>query len=128
MKHILTLIFGAVVLTPAIGAEVVKSTPEVIARGKAVFLENCITCHGEKGDGNGIASKAITGAKPRDFTTGYFRRGGKPEEIFHTISEGSEGTDMPPWKDAIPENDRWALVYFVKSLKVDKKQIAGKNK
>lgn len=125
LSKVLILIFLS--STQGFSAEI-KSSPAVIARGRVVFLENCVACHGEKGDGTGIAAKAITGAKPRDFTTGYFRRGSKPEEVFHTISEGSEGTDMPAWKDAIPDNDRWALVYFVKSLKINKTSKVAKKK
>lgn len=106
--------------------DAVKSSPQLITRGREVFLENCIACHGEKGDGKGAAAKSIDGAKPRDFTTGYFRRGSRPEQVFNTISEGSEGTVMPPWKGEISENDRWALVYFVKSLHV--KKLAPKKK
>lgn len=101
-------------------AEQVALTPKQIERAKVVYIENCMACHGEKGDGKGAAASMITGHKPRDFTTGYFRHGGEPKEIFRTISEGSDGTAMPPWKDALTDDDIWTLVHYVKSFKLNK--------
>ena len=92
-----------------------SSSLKMVEKGRTVFQNNCIACHGEKGDGHGPAARSIAGAKPRDFTTGYFRFGGSPEEIFNTITKGSEGTAMPAWS-SLPEKERWALVAYIKTL------------
>jgi len=89
---------------------------ELRKQGQAFYLENCAACHGESGNGKGPAAAAIkSGPKPRDFTVGKFLYGDKPEQIFHTISEGSPGTSMPSWK-FMPAETRWALVFFVLSF------------
>jgi mono/diheme cytochrome c family protein len=113
--NLLILIF---LFCHGVEAKRIPESKKLIERGAVVFQNNCIRCHGEKGLGDGKFAKIITGAKPRNFTTGYFRRGYGPEQIFKTISNGSEGTAMPAWAGEISENDRWALVYFVRSLKL----------
>ena len=92
-----------------------KSTPELLAKGKASFTTNCLTCHGEKGDGNGPAGKYMS-PKPRDFAAQKFKNGDSPEKIFSTIATGLKGTAMPQF-DTLPAEERWGLVYHVLSLK-----------
>ena len=93
-----------------------KETKEQIVLGGKVFKTNCIACHGENGDGKGPAAVAIKDPKPRDFTKGEFKFGSEPKEIYKTISEGSPGTAMPGWGSLSPQ-ERWALVYYVRSIK-----------
>ena len=42
------------------------------AAGKEVYTRNCVQCHGEKGDGNGVAAPHLQ-PRPRDFTSGKFK-------------------------------------------------------
>jgi len=100
----------------AVAKDLSNSTPQLIKTGQKVYMNNCISCHGEKGDGHGVAARAISGAKPRDFTRGQFKYGEAPAELFKTITNGSPGTAMPPW-NTLPEGDRWAVIHYVKSLK-----------
>ncbi len=44
-----------------------EPTPELVAHGKGLFAQNCVTCHGEAGLGNGVASAGLN-PKPRNFT------------------------------------------------------------
>ncbi len=85
-------------------------------RGKAIYAENCVSCHGPDGDGKGPAAIAIPGAKPRDFTKGEFKYGSSPEELFKTISQGVPDTAMPSWA-GLPEQDRRDVIAYVRSLK-----------
>jgi mono/diheme cytochrome c family protein len=86
-----------------------------LASGRAIYEANCIACHGKRGDGRGEAAAAIVGARPRDFTTGRFRYGAKPEELFQTITRGVPGTAMPSWK-SLPEEERRAVIAYVLSF------------
>lgn len=84
-----------------------------VKKGREIYTQNCMTCHGETGDGNGRAAPAISGAKPRDFTRGQFKYGSQPDQLFATITEGVSGTAMPPWRH-LPEEDRWAVIEFIR--------------
>jgi hypothetical protein len=45
------------------------------------------------------------------------------EDLYRVIGAGVGGAAMPQWKDALPEENLWALVYYVQSL-VEKRGTA----
>ncbi len=87
-----------------------------IKNGQKVFLNNCTACHGTNGDGNGPAAAAISGVKPRDFTTGVFKYGRSEAEVFNTITKGVPGTAMPPW-NFLSISDRKSVIKYILTLK-----------
>ena len=97
-------------------------TDAVLARGKELYDLNCAHCHGERGDGAGYGAPFLV-PPPRDFVAAQFKfrttaSGQLPtdEDIFRIISRGATGTGMPPWQYLLDDNDRWALVDYVKSF------------
>jgi mono/diheme cytochrome c family protein len=95
-------------------AVLLKPTPELLGKGKALFAVNCASCHGNTGFGDGAASVALN-PKPRNFHEGYWKYGGGVARIVQTISTGSPGTAMAAFTN-IPLEDRFALAHFVRSL------------
>jgi mono/diheme cytochrome c family protein len=100
---------------PAGAAEAPRKTPELLERGRASFERNCSACHGERGAGDGIAAGPLE-PKPRNFATGKFKQGSKPAQIFETLKKGVPGSAMVPFTN-LPEEERWALAYWVQELK-----------
>jgi mono/diheme cytochrome c family protein len=93
-----------------------------IGTGKHLYEANCVQCHGAEGKGDGFGAPFLV-PTPRDFTTGQFKfrttaSGQLPtdEDLFRTISRGADGTGMPPWKYLLPDDERWALVDYVKTF------------
>jgi mono/diheme cytochrome c family protein len=93
-----------------------------VAKGKQVYDANCVQCHGESGKGDGYGAPFLV-PTPRDFTSGQFKfrttaSGQLPtdDDLFRTISRGANGTGMPPWKYLLSDDDRWALVDYVKTF------------
>ena len=85
-----------------------KATRE---KGEKVAKTNCVSCHGTQGKGDGAAAAALN-PKPADWTSKRVQA--EPDgEIFWKISTGRGA--MPSWK-FLPENDRWALVRYIRSL------------
>jgi len=94
------------------------SFPWNTAIGKKLFLENCATCHGKRGDGNGsqkLKDSRGKNIKARDFSSGHFRGGTASEEIFKRIRFGIPGTPMPA-QDALSNEEIWQIVHYVKVL------------
>jgi mono/diheme cytochrome c family protein len=53
---------------------------------------------------------------PPDFTRDHVRSGEALTDIYRTIASGIGGTAMPTWKGALPDDDIWAMSYYVRSL------------
>lgn len=87
------------------------ATAAIVAQGKKVADVNCVSCHGAKGKGDGAASAALN-PKPADWTSKKVQAE-SDGEIFWKLSNGRGA--MPAWK-FLPENDRWALVGYIRSL------------
>jgi mono/diheme cytochrome c family protein len=90
------------------------SSAEARDRGRALFLEHCALCHGERGDGHGERREGLTLA-PRDFTNVDWRRSTSPRHVFFAIREGLSGTPMPQWK-SLSEQEAWDMTAYVLSL------------
>ncbi|HEX7126183.1 MAG TPA: c-type cytochrome [Thermodesulfobacteriota bacterium] len=86
-----------------------------VQRGQQLFAQNCATCHGASGHGDGPAAAALN-PKPQDLTDDEWKHGGSPDQIFQTITNGVPGTAMVSWA-SLPEADRHALVAYILSLK-----------
>ena len=97
-------------------------TPDLLAKGKDVFAQNCASCHGASGAGDGTCAQFLT-PHPRDFTKSIFRFKTTPggalptdQDLFRTVSLGLHATGMPPWRYLLTDEDRWAAVQYVKTL------------
>jgi mono/diheme cytochrome c family protein len=97
-------------------------TPQLLERGKTIYGQNCAACHGIKGDGNGDAAAFLL-PKPRSFVEAKYRLRSTPTgqlptdvDLFRSVSLGLPGTPMPPWKHSLSEDDRWAVVEYIKSF------------
>jgi mono/diheme cytochrome c family protein len=53
---------------------------------------------------------------PPDFTWNDVRSGITPLDLFETIGAGIGGTAMPQWTGALPDEDIWAMAYYVAHL------------
>jgi len=97
-------------------------TPQLLERGKAVYGQNCAACHGIKGDGNGDAAAFLL-PKPRNFVEAKYKLRSTPTgqlptdgDLFRSVSLGLPGTPMPPWKHSLSDEDRWAVVEYIKAF------------
>ena len=115
----LALSGGAWAQTPWTAPEAEKSkkspiaaSPKVAEQGKKVAQINCVSCHGKGGKGDGAAAAALN-PKPADWTSKKIQDE-SDGELFWKITTGRGA--MPGWRH-VPENDRWALVQFIRTLK-----------
>jgi cytochrome c oxidase cbb3-type subunit 2 len=93
-----------------------------VARGKDLYAQKCLSCHGATGVGDGPSSSALRDARdarilPRDFTKGRLRGGESPQDLFRRLRTGLDGTPMPSYDD--PDADLWAVVHYVMTLRRD---------
>jgi high-affinity iron transporter len=100
-----------------------KKTPELVSQGKKLYEQNCVTCHGPKGDGKGQLGAALKPA-PSDFTKPFHQWAlgkGDLKKVFDVITKGIPNSAMVKWAQ-LPEQERWALVYVVTGFAPAKKK------
>ena len=86
----------------------------VIADGKAVWYKHCKACHGSKGLGDGPKG-AMLKTDAGDFSSAKFQSQSDGSLYYKTITGKGE---MPSYaKKVTNEDDRWALVAYMRSLK-----------
>lgn len=99
-------------------AEIKTPTDELIKRGAELYKTTCVSCHGEEGKGNGIASTGLNPA-PRDFTSSNGWKNGRTiVQMYKTLEEGIPGSAMVPY-DYIPPKDKISLIYYIRKFAKD---------
>ena len=85
--------------------------PKALESGKALYVKNCLPCHGSTGDGKGPAGATLA-PPPSNF------KEIQPDldYVERVLRDGIPGTSMPVWKDQLSESDRAAVAHYVRSL------------
>lgn len=95
-----------------------KPTPDVLAKGKAIFegKGTCFTCHGNTGKGDGVAGAALD-PSPRNFTNPEFNKIRTSGEMFWVVKNGVPGTGMISYNPAmINDEETWQAITYQRSL------------
>ncbi len=94
---------------------VLSPTPELLTKGKTLFSQQCMTCHGVEGKGDGPAAASLN-PKPRNLMLqDGWKNGRTLAKVYKTLTEGIPGTPMPSFS-SLGAEDRFALAHFVRSL------------
>jgi mono/diheme cytochrome c family protein len=93
-----------------------STPPEQIARGGELYEENCASCHGESGEGDGPEAADLP-LSPTVFTDQESMADVTGAELFEAIGAGVEPS-MPAFADQLTEDERWDLVAFLRSLTI----------
>ncbi len=93
------------------------ATPDNIEAGRRLFAENCATCHGASGRGDGPAAKDLH-PPPADLAAIRRRPMVSDSYLYWTIAEGGARfrTAMPSMKDALTDSDIWKLIVYLRQL------------
>ncbi len=91
----------------------VKSDDAAVKAGKDLWAQQCKSCHGVKGAGDGpkaekleISIADFASKEVQDQTDG---------SLFYKTTEGRK--PMPAFKEKLSDTERWQLVAFIKTLK-----------
>src|SRR3954453_11998222 len=93
-------------------------TEQNLMRGKEVFLERCVGCHGLKGDGKGPGATFLS-PPPADFTSKDDACCGGdtgPGDFYYRILRGWTGTGMETLGERLSVDDIGRVVMFVKTI------------
>lgn len=88
---------------------------ETIARGREVYREHCVVCHGEDGRGDGPAAAGME-PPPANFLDLEHSSVYSPGEKYWLVTHGAPETGMPGFSDSLDETERWSVVVYILSL------------
>lgn len=120
---VLTVASFAIALPPlAVDAypETYQSTPVPfdaisISNGSILFSQNCTSCHGPQGKGNGIIAKTFN-PPPADLLTEAHTARHTAGDFFHWLTYGIAETGMPGFSSNLSEEDRWDVVNYMHAM------------
>ena len=121
---------------PPPSAAVLSSPPaasgELVARGAELYRRaKCVECHGEAGKGDGPSAAQLRDdfdrpIRPTDLSRGQLKAGSGAADVFRTLTLGLDGTPMPSFGDALTDEERWAIAYYVLSLSAWTDPLTGR--
>ncbi len=90
----------------------VAISQESISKGEELYNMYCFSCHGDTGYGDGPAGGSM-GIRPANF---HDQRVIKQKDgaLFWKLTNGKG--NMPPFKEALTEEQRWQLIVFLREL------------
>lgn len=97
------------------------SMAEHLAVGQAIYVKNCVPCHGDQLDGQGHFAPAFNPV-PADFTSSGALPQLTESFVFWRIAKGgpglpTEGTPwdsaMPAWEPILEEDEIWAVILYL---------------
>ena len=89
---------------------------KVLAAGKAVFKDKCTRCHGPSGIGDGPDADPDH-REDMDLTNGKRADRNSDGVVFYKVSNGRRRPKMPAFKDELTEQQIWAVVAYVQTLR-----------
>jgi mono/diheme cytochrome c family protein len=86
----------------------------VVSQGEALYQQNCASCHGNTGKGNGPKTAGLS-STPSDFTSQAFMAQTSSAKLYEAVTTGII-PDMPGYTNTLSDNERLAVVAYLRSL------------
>ena len=96
----------------------IKGNQASIISGKKIYTQYCVTCHGEKGKGDGIAAPGLP-RPPADHTSAFVQKQ-TDGALYWIISAGNN--PMPTYKKTLTPTQRWQVVNYIRTLAKNSKK------
>ncbi|MGH8464438.1 MAG: c-type cytochrome, partial [Pseudomonas sp.] len=93
-------------------------------RGAPLYAQHCSVCHGDSGAGDGPAGVGLE-PPPANLRSSERLARLSLYDLYNTLGQGIEGTDMPSFADQLDERQRWDLATYVASFTADPAKAKG---
>lgn len=92
-------------------------SPATVTKGAAVYTENCASCHGKTGLGDGEGGRYLSPPPGNLAWLSEMPMVQWDPFMYWTIADGGAqfGTAMPAFKDKLTSNDIWAVTAYIQA-------------
>ncbi|HET8649722.1 MAG TPA: FTR1 family protein [Gemmatimonadales bacterium] len=97
--------------------EQIPASAPALAMGARVYRENCASCHGNFGKGDGPAGANLS-PPPANLTDAATLNDRSPLDFYQRITLGVAGTAMPSFESRLSPDDRWAAAVYATLLRL----------
>jgi mono/diheme cytochrome c family protein len=84
-------------------------------KGRLLYRQNCMVCHGVQGRGDGIQAKWLK-HQPMNFTDPVRMKGETDEDMTGDVQNGVPNSEMPAWKDKLKLGQIRDILAYVRVL------------
>jgi mono/diheme cytochrome c family protein len=109
---------GAVSSEAAAPAAVELGSGDAV-QGKALYTQNCATCHGRSGGGDGVLSASLD-PRPAAHNDGSYMNPLSDDHLFTVIKEGGASVGksilMAPWSGTLSDAEIVDVIAFIRTL------------
>ena len=89
--------------------------------GKNLYSTYCVTCHGDRGKGDGVAARGLP-QKPADHTNGAMMNQLDDKFLMEIISKGGgavgKSSFMPAWGGSLNEQQIRDIIAYIRTIAV----------
>jgi mono/diheme cytochrome c family protein len=90
----------------------IPADDQSVAAGKALYVKNCLSCHGTLGKGDGPAAKDLD-KQPGDLSSAKTREQ-SDGALFWKITQGRK--PMPTFEKLLSEEERWHVINYARTF------------
>jgi len=99
---------------PAMSSLYAQDYPADIARGKSVYTQHCLACHGTGGWGDGPAASSLKVAPANFHRIRSFLK--SDEELLRTIEHGVVFSPMHAWRGRLTDGEMYDVLAYIRLL------------
>lgn len=100
----------------AVDLEQLPAVAPALARGAEVYRQQCASCHGATGRGDGLAGRGLT-PPPAVLSDAAARGDATPLDYYRRVTIGVAGTAMPSYETRLSADERWAAAVYATFLR-----------
>jgi mono/diheme cytochrome c family protein len=94
----------------------VAAAPDQTAweRGRVIYEQRCLDCHGPEGRGDGIKALSLS-PRPGNLVSAA-TSAKSDQDLLKIIANGRPRTEMPAWKDELSDEEQRNVLVYIRSL------------
>jgi mono/diheme cytochrome c family protein len=114
MRVAFAMMIGLGLMGTGLASVAVPSDQAGWERGRVIYEQRCLDCHGSEGRGDGRMALSLS-PRPGNLISAA-TSAKSDEDLLKIIANGRPRTAMPAWKDELSDEDQRNVLAYIRSL------------